>query len=93
MILTLNENFQNGQFGIQLVDEPNYDNSFPIKTNADFLNSSNQPLFDETANLLDRDGPADGGVNYVVQGLGGNEQRGRESFLHGFAGGVTRSGA
>jgi Ca2+-binding RTX toxin-like protein len=61
-------NYAPGQLGIRLVEvpaEPNFDNDLPTKTNADFLPTD----FDNTANSV----VLEGGYNYDLQLLGGND--------------------
>ena len=63
-LLILNENFQSGQFGITLQDEPSYANGLETRTNADYTG-----VFNDLSNSVFFSGP----YNQNVHGLGGND--------------------
>jgi Ca2+-binding RTX toxin-like protein len=69
------QNFTPGQLGIRLVElpaEPTFDNGLPTKANGDFtqiVNGLEVPVFDETNNNV----VLEGGYNYDIQLLGGND--------------------
>lgn len=71
-LLILNENFQSGQFGIILQDEPSYANNLSTKTNDDYTVAGTPPqsALNEQSNRL----ILDAGVNNVIHGLGGNDE-------------------
>ncbi|WHZ24766.1 MAG: calcium-binding protein [Nitrospira sp.] len=63
-LLILNENFQSGQFGITLQEEPSYANDLETRTNADYPGA-----FNDLNNGVFLSGP----YNNHVHGLGGND--------------------
>jgi Ca2+-binding RTX toxin-like protein len=79
--LILNEDFQDGQFGIRLVDEVEYTNGLPTRTNADFVGPlpNRTPIFSDEAQsvVLATDpvtsGGSGGGFNVSIHALGGND--------------------
>ena len=79
--LILNENFQDGQFGIRLVDEVGYANGLPIRTNADYVGPlpDRTPIFNDgpQALVLATDpvssGGSSGGFNVSIHALGGDD--------------------
>lgn len=79
--LVLNTDFQDGQFGIQLVDEVDYANGLPTRTNADYVSPppSRTPIFDDNGQALvlafdptNPNSPASS-FNVAIHALGGND--------------------
>ncbi|MEW6544389.1 MAG: calcium-binding protein [Nitrospirota bacterium] len=75
--LILNQDFQDGQFGIRLIDEPSYDNGMPTRTEftqeVPDPNNPGQtltvPIFDENDNGY----TITGDTNNIVHALGGSD--------------------
>jgi Ca2+-binding RTX toxin-like protein len=79
--LILNEDFQDGQFGIRLVEEVDYTNGLPIRTNADFVGPlpNRTPIFNDEAQALVlasdpvTSGSPGGAFNVSIHALGGDD--------------------